>query len=135
MKTMQCFDQICKLKMFVECSLSDEEFTALPIHKKWCKYFQQSKNVICLSESLRISRFFFLWCLSVSQYMLNGYFRWCRVRGQKKEQDVRWDNERNFYASAFSTTLENFMYCGEFSVFLKSNNSLLKKIRSSEKYA
>ena len=55
----KCFDQICNLKEFVESYLKDEEFIKLPTHKKWCKYFDQSKNITCHSESFRIVQFFF----------------------------------------------------------------------------
>ena len=40
----KCFDQICYMKQFVESYPQDEEFIKLPIHKKLCKYFDQSKN-------------------------------------------------------------------------------------------
>ena len=40
----KCFDQACNLKQFVESYLQDEEFIKLPIHKKWSKYFDQSKT-------------------------------------------------------------------------------------------
>ena len=43
----KCFDQICNLKQFVESYLQDEESIKLPTHKKWCKYFNQSKNITC----------------------------------------------------------------------------------------
>ena len=55
----KCFDQICNLKQFVESYLQDEEFFKLPTRKKWCKYFNQSKNITCHSEILRIVQFFF----------------------------------------------------------------------------
>ena len=55
----KCFDQICNLKQFVESYLQDEEFIKLPAHKKWWKYFDQSKNITCHSEILRIVQFFF----------------------------------------------------------------------------
>ena len=55
----KCFDQICNLKRFVESYLQDEEFIKLPTHKKWCKYFDQSKNITCNSEILMIVQFFF----------------------------------------------------------------------------
>ena len=53
------FDQICNLKQFIESYLQHEEFIKLPTHKKWCKYCDQSKNITCHSEILRIVRFFF----------------------------------------------------------------------------
>ena len=55
----KCFDQICNLKEFVESYLQNEEFIELPTHKKWCKYFDQSKNITCHSENFRIVQFFF----------------------------------------------------------------------------
>ena len=56
----KCFDQICNLRSsFVESYLQDEEFIKLPPHKKWCKYFNQSENITCHSEILRIVQFFF----------------------------------------------------------------------------
>ena len=55
MDDAKCFDQICNLKQFVESYLQDEEFIKLPMHKKWCKYFDQSKNITCHSEILRIA--------------------------------------------------------------------------------
>ena len=53
----KCFDQICNWKQFVESYLQDEESIKLPTHKKWCKYFDQSKNTTCHSEILRIVQF------------------------------------------------------------------------------
>ena len=55
----KCFDQFCNLNQFVESYLQDEEFIKLPTHKKWCKYFDQSTNITCHSEILRIELFFF----------------------------------------------------------------------------
>ena len=55
----KCFDQICNLKQLVESCLKDKEFIKLPTHKKWCKYFDQSKNITCHSKILRIVQFFF----------------------------------------------------------------------------
>ena len=55
----KCFGQICNLKQFVRSYLQDEEFIKLPTHKKWCKYFDQSKSITCQSEILRIVQFFF----------------------------------------------------------------------------
>ena len=49
----KCVDQISNLKQFVESYLQDEEFIKLPTHKKWCKYFDQSKNIKCHSEILK----------------------------------------------------------------------------------
>ena len=54
-----CFDQICNLKQFVEGYLQDEEFIKPRTHKKWCKYFDQSKSITCHSEILRIVQYFF----------------------------------------------------------------------------
>ena len=51
----KCFDYVCNLETFMECRLNEEEFTALPTHKKRCKRFQQSKNHVCHSELLRIA--------------------------------------------------------------------------------
>ena len=55
----KCFHQICNLNQFVESYLQDKEFIKLPTHKIWCKYFDQSKNITCHSEILRIVQFFF----------------------------------------------------------------------------
>ena len=55
----KCFYQICNLKQFVKSHLQDKEFIKLPTHKKWCKYFNQSKNITNHSEISRIVQFFF----------------------------------------------------------------------------
>ena len=55
----KCFDQICNMKQFVESYLQDEDFIKLSTHKKWRKYFDQSKNITCHSEILTIAQFFF----------------------------------------------------------------------------
>ena len=125
----KCSDQVCNLKSFVEGCISDDELTALPSHKKWCRYFQQSKNLECHSELLKIAQFFF----AVAPHNANVERIFSLMQSQ-------WTKERNKMTvdtiKGILTLQYNFknMSCGEFHVFLNSNKTLLKKIRSSEKY-
>ena len=41
----KCFDQFVNHKQFVENYKDDEEFSDSLIHKKWTKYFENSKNI------------------------------------------------------------------------------------------
>ena len=125
-----CFDQICNLEQFVESYQQDEEFIKLPTHKKWCKYFDQSKNITCHSEILRIVQFFF----AVTSNSANVE----RVFSLMQSQ---WTKKRNKLSVATLKGILTFQYifkdmcCSKFFSFLKSDKALLKKIRSSEKYA
>ena len=113
----------------MECCISDEEFTALPAHKKWCRYFQKSKNAECHSELLRVAQFFF----AIAPHNANVE----RVFSLMQSQWAKDRNKMTVETMKGILTLQyNFksMSCGEFCVFLKSNKTLLKKIRSSEKY-
>ena len=56
---VQCFDQVCNLRQFVERNKSDEDFNKLPPHEKWTRYFETSKNIEGHSELLRIAQFYF----------------------------------------------------------------------------
>ena len=124
----KCFDQICNLKQFVESYPQDEEFIKLPTHKKWCKYFDLSKNVSCHSEILRIVQFFF----AVTSHNAN-------VESVFSLMQSQWTKERKKLSVATMkdvlTVQYNFkdMCCSEFFSFLKSDKALLKRIRSSEK--
>ena len=126
----KCFDQIYNLKQFVESYLQDEEFIKLPTHKKWCKYFDQSKKITCHSEILRIVQFFF----AVASHIANVERAFSLMQGQ-------WNKERNKLIVAtmkgILTLQYNFkdIFCSKFFSFLKSDKALLKRIRSSEKYA
>ena len=126
----KCFDQFCNLKQFVESYLQDEEFIKLPTHKKWCKYFDQSLNITCHSEISRIVQFLFV----ITSDNANVE----RVFSLMQSQ---WTKERNKLSVAtmkgILTFQNNFkdMCCSEFFLFLKSDKALLKRIRSSEKYA
>ena len=124
----KCFDQISDLKQFEESHLQEEEFIKLPSHKKWCKYFDQSKNIICHSEILKIARFF----SAVTSYNPNVE----RVFSQMQSQ---WTKERNKLSVAIMNgkLTHNFkdICCGEVFSFLKSDKALLTRIRSSEKNA
>jgi hypothetical protein len=51
------FDQFINLKKFLEGYKDNEEFCNLLAHQKWVKYFQNSKNVDCHSELLKIVQF------------------------------------------------------------------------------
>ncbi|CAK8698191.1 unnamed protein product [Clavelina lepadiformis] len=68
----------------MECCISDEEFTALPAHKKRFRYFQKSKNAECLSELLRVAQFFF----AVAPYNAN-------VKRVFSLMQSQWTKERN----------------------------------------
>ena len=126
----KCFDQICNLKQFVKSYLQDEEFIKLPTHKKWCKYFDQSENIGCHSEILRIVQFFF----AVTSHNAN-------VESVFSLMQSQWTKERNklsiLTVKGILTLQYNFkdMCCSEFFSFLKSDKALLKRIRPSEKYA
>ena len=125
-----CFDQICNMKRFVESYLQDKQFIKLPTHKKWCKYFDQSKNITCHSEILRIVQFFF----SVTSHNVNVE----RVFSLMQSQ---WTKEKSKLSIAtmkgILTLQYNFkdMCCREIFSFLKSDKTLMKKIRSLEEYA
>jgi hypothetical protein len=51
-------DKFINLKKFLEGCEDNEEFCNLLAHQKWVKYFQNSKNVDCHSELLKIAQFF-----------------------------------------------------------------------------
>jgi hypothetical protein len=53
------FDQFINLKKFLECCKDSEEFFNLLAHQKSEKYFQNSKDVDCHSELLKVAPFFF----------------------------------------------------------------------------
>jgi hypothetical protein len=53
------FDQFIDLQKFLEGYKGNEEFCNPLAHQKWVKYFQNSKNVDCHSELLKIAQFFF----------------------------------------------------------------------------
>ena len=100
------------------------------MHKKWCKHFDQSKNITCHSKILRIVQFFF----AVTSHNANAE----RVFSLMQSQ---WTKERNKLSVATMIGILTLQYnfkdtcCSEFFSFLKSDKALLKKIRSSEKYA
>ena len=126
----KCFDQICNLKQFVESYLQDEEFIKQPTRKKWCKYFDQSKNITCYSEILRIAHFFF----AVTSHNAN-------VERDFSLMQRQWTRERNKLSVTTTKGILTLRYsfkdmcCSEVFSFLKSDKALLKRIRSSEKYA
>ena len=71
--------------------ISDDEFTALPAHKKRCRYFQQSKNLECHSELLKIAQFFF----AVAPHNANVeriFFTDAESVDKRKKQDDCWYN-------------------------------------------
>ena len=108
----KCFDQICNLKQYVESYLQDEEFIKLPTHKKWCKYFDQFKNITCHSEILRIVQFFF----AVTSHNANVE----RVFSLMQSQ---WTKERNNLSVATMKGILTLQYnfkdvrCSEFFHF------------------
>ena len=125
----KCFDQICNLKQFVESYLPEEEFIKLPTHKKWCKYFDQSKNITCHSEILRIVQFFF------AVIFHNDNVE--RVFSLMQSQWTKGRNKLSVATMKGTLTLQhNFkdISCSELFSFLKSDKALLKRIRSSEIY-
>ena len=125
----KCFDHVCNLKQLVESFLQVEEFIKLPTHKKWCKYFDQSKNITSHSEIFRIAQFFF----AVTSHNANVERMFSLMQSQ-------WTKERNKLSVAtmkgILTLQHNFkdMRYSEFFSFLKSDKALLNRIRSSEKY-
>lgn len=52
---VMCFDQMSNLKQFVKNYKSDEEFSNLPAHQKWARYFEKCKNIECHSQLLLIA--------------------------------------------------------------------------------
>lgn len=127
---VKCFDQVCNLRQFVERNKSDEDFSKLPAHKKWTRYFEASKNIECHSELLRIAQFFF----AVTSHNANVE----RVFSLMQSQ---WTKERNKLSVDTMKGILTVQYnyretsCVDFFNFLKSNKELLKNIRSTEKYA
>jgi hypothetical protein len=51
---VKCFDQFINLKKFLEGCRDNKDFCNLVAHQKWVNYFQNSKNVDCHSELLKI---------------------------------------------------------------------------------
>ena len=95
-----------------------------------CKYFDQSKNITCLSEVLRIVQFFF----TVTSYNATAKIVFSLMQSQ-------WTKERNNLSIAtmkgILTLQYNFkdMCCSDAFSFLKSDKALLKRIRSSKNNA
>ena len=100
------------------------------MHKKWCKYFDQSKNITCHSEILRIVQFFFF---AVTSHNANIE----RVFSLMQSQWIKQRNKLSVAAMKGILTLQyNFkdICCNEILSFLKSDKVLLKRITSSKKY-
>ena len=119
----KCFDQICNLKQFVESYLQDQEFIKLPTHKKWCKYFDHSKNITCHSEILRIVQIFF----AVTSHNANVE----RVFSLMQSQWTKEGNKLSVVTMKCILTLQykfKDMYCSEFFSFLQSDKALLNRL-------
>ena len=127
---VKCFDQFSNLKKFTESCNSDEEFKNLLAHQKWTRYFENSKNIECHSELLKIAQFFF----AIASHNANVE----RVFSLMQSQ---WTKERNNLTveSLKGILLVQYNFrqtsCTDFHAFLKSNQPLLRKMRSTEKYA
>ena len=127
---VKCFDQFSNLKKFTESLNGDQEFHSLLAHQKWTKYISQSKCVECHSELLNIAQFFF----AIPSHNANVE----RVFSLMQSQ---WTKERNNLTveSVKGILLVQYNFrdtsCHEFNSFLRSNQALLKKMRSTEKYA
>lgn len=127
---VMCFDQMSNLKQFVETYKSDEEFSNFPAHLKWTRYFEKSKNIVSHSQLLLIAQFFF----AIPSHNANVE----RVFSLMQSQ---WTKERNSLSIATLKGILTVQYnfretsCSDFYTLLRSNQPLLKKIRSTEKYA
>jgi hypothetical protein len=127
---VKCFDQFISLKKFLEGCKDNEGFCNLLAHEKWVKYFQDSKNVDCHSELLRIAQFFF----AILSYNANveRIFSLMQVQWTKKRSNLNIESVKG-------TLLVQYNYkhlsCKELNGCLKNNQQLLTKVRSTEKYA
>jgi hypothetical protein len=83
---VNCFDQFCNLKTFVESAQNDENFKSASVSDKRVKYFQNCCNADCHSELLKTEAFFF--CIpghnanvEIIFYLINA----------------QWTDERNWF--------------------------------------
>ena len=107
-------DQIRNLKQFVESHTQDKEFIKSTTLKKWCKYFDQSKNITCHSEILRIVQFFF----AVTSHNANVERVFLLIQSH-------WTKERKRLSVATMKSILTLQYnfkdrcCSDFFSFLK----------------
>lgn len=124
-----CFDQFCVLKKFCDDKTDDEDYKALLAHEKWCRFFQHGDNTEYFSELLKVVEFF----LAIPSHNANVERVFSLIQSQ-------WSKERNKLSiesiKAIAITQYNFshMSCTQFHKHLLSNQSLLQKISSAEKY-
>ena len=124
---VKCFDQFSNLKKFTESLNTDQEFHSLLAHQKWIKYISQSKCVECNSELLKSAQFFF----AIPSHNAN-------VERVFSFMQSQWTKERNSLTveSVKGILLVQYNFrdtsCHEFNSFLRSNQALLKKMRSTE---
>ena len=130
-KGLKCFDKFINLKKFLEGRNDNEEFFNLLAHLKWEKYFENSTNVDCRSEFLKIAPFFFV--APSHNAHAERIFSLTPVQWKKKR-------EKNLNIESAKGTL--LLQCNykhpsgkECHGYLRNSQQVLTKIQSTEKYA
>lgn len=127
---VKCFDQVSNLKKFTESCNSDEEFSNyLLAHQKWTKYFEKSKNIECHSELLKIAQFFF--AIPSHNANVERIFSLMQSQWTKERNNLNVESLKGILLVQYNFRQTS---CKDFHAFLKSNQPLLRKMRSTEKY-
>jgi hypothetical protein len=127
---VKCFGQFSNLKTFVESAKNDEDFKSMSVSDKWVKYFQKSCNADCHSELLKISEVFF--CIPGHNANVERIFFLMKAQ---------WTDERNRYTTEAIKGVLLLQYnlhdysCLQYYKYLLEQPTLLRKIKSSNKYA
>lgn len=98
------------------------------VHEKWTLFFKNCENRDFYSELLNVAQFFF--CIMAHNANVERFF---------SLMQAQWCNRDNLLASSIEKLLVvqyNFatISCSDFHDIVRSDASLLKKIKSSEKY-
>jgi hypothetical protein len=126
---VKCFDHCINLKKFLEGCKDNKEFCNLLAHQKWVKYFKNSKNIDCQPELLKIIQFF-----AVPSHNANvgRIFSLIQVQWTKERSNLDIESVRGILLVQCNY---KHLSCKEFCGYLKNNQQLLTKMRSTEKYA
>lgn len=125
----KCFDQLSKLKQFIDDEKNNEKFQKKLSHEKWVDFFQNCRSPEQYSEFLIIAEYFF----AIPAHNANVERIFSLI-------GIQWTDERNRLILESIRQLMIVKYnfkeldCLDFFKMIKDKKDVLLKVKSKEKY-
>lgn len=125
----KCFDQLFKLKQFVNDEQNNEDYKEKLAHEKWVRFFHNCRSPEQYSEFLIICEYFF----AIPAHNANVERIFSLIGFQ-------WTDERNRLLTEsikqIMTVKFNFkqLDCLDFFAMIREKKDVLSKVKSKEKY-